>query len=66
MLDTGVRPEEVFHIERANVDLVQRTIANPFGKTKAAKRIANQEHLDGAERTLNRAVVFGISLTDEG
>ena len=38
MLDTGMRPEEVFRIERANVDFVQRTIANPFGKTKAAKR----------------------------
>jgi integrase len=38
MLDTGMRPEEVFRIERANVDLGQRTIVNPFGKTKAAKR----------------------------
>jgi integrase len=38
MLDTGMRPEEVFRIERTNVDLGQRTIANPFGKTKAARR----------------------------
>jgi integrase len=38
MLDTGMRPEEVFRIERANIDLVQRTIMNPFGKTKAARR----------------------------
>lgn len=38
MLDTGMRPEEVFRIERVNVDLAQRTIANPFGKTKAARR----------------------------
>jgi integrase len=38
MLDTGMRPEEVFRIERANVDLGQRTIMNPFGKTRAARR----------------------------
>jgi len=38
MLDTGMRPEEVFRIEVANVDLDQRTIFNPFGKTAAAKR----------------------------
>jgi integrase len=38
MLDTGMRPEEVFRIEWANVDLAQRTIVNPFGKTKAARR----------------------------
>jgi integrase len=38
MLDTGMRPEEVFRIETANVDFVQRTILNPFGKTTAARR----------------------------
>lgn len=38
ILDTGMRPEEVFRIESANVDLTQRSIFNPFGKTKAAKR----------------------------
>ena len=38
MLDTGMRPEEVFRIERANIDLGQRTIMNPCGKTKAARR----------------------------
>jgi integrase len=38
MLDTGMRPEEVFRIERTNVDLAQRTIMNPLGKTKAARR----------------------------
>jgi len=38
MLDTGMRPEEVFRIERANIDLAQRTIVNPFGKTRAARR----------------------------
>src|SRR5580704_2750238 len=38
MLDTGMRPEEVFRIERTNIDLAQRTIMNPFGKTRAARR----------------------------
>jgi integrase len=38
ILDTGMRPEEVFRIERANIDLAQRTIVNPFGKTRAARR----------------------------
>ena len=38
ILDTGMRPEEVFRIERTNVDLAQRTIMNPIGKTKAARR----------------------------
>jgi integrase len=38
MLDTGMRPEEVFRIETANLDFRQRTILNPFGKTKAARR----------------------------
>lgn len=38
MLDTGMRPEEVFRIETANLDFVPRTIFNPFGKTAAARR----------------------------
>jgi len=38
MLDTGMRPEEVFRIEKTNLDFVQRTILNPFGKTRAARR----------------------------
>ena len=38
ILDTGMRPEEVFRIERVSVDIAQRTIMNPFGKTKAARR----------------------------
>jgi integrase len=39
MLDTGMRPEEVFRIRAENVDFKQKTIFNPFGKTKAARRI---------------------------
>jgi integrase len=38
MLDTGMRPEEVFRIETSNLDFVQATIFNPFGKTAAARR----------------------------
>jgi integrase len=36
--DTGMRPEEVFRIEVGNIDFEQKTIFNPFGKTKAARR----------------------------
>jgi integrase len=38
MLDTGMRPEEVFRTEVVNLDFAQRTIFNPFGKTPAARR----------------------------
>lgn len=40
ILDTGLRPEEVFRIRAENLDFVARTIFNPFGKTKAARRKA--------------------------
>ncbi len=38
ILDTGMRPEEVFRIEIDNLDFLSRTIFNPFGKTPAARR----------------------------
>ncbi len=38
ILDTGLRPEEVFRIRVENLDFGARTIFNPFGKTKAARR----------------------------
>jgi integrase len=38
MLDTGLRPEEVFRIRVENLDFSARTVFNPFGKTKAARR----------------------------
>jgi integrase len=38
ILDTRMRPEEVFRIEVANLDFIGRTIFNPFGKTRAARR----------------------------
>jgi integrase len=38
MLETGMRPEEVYRIQAINVHLIERYLFNPFGKTKAAKR----------------------------
>jgi integrase len=38
ILDTGMRPDEVFRIEFANVDFARRSIFNAFGKTPAARR----------------------------
>jgi integrase len=34
----GMRPDEVFRMEVRNLDFARRSIFNPFGKTKAAKR----------------------------
>ena len=38
MLETGMRPEEVYRIRRENVNLEQGYVLNPYGKTKAARR----------------------------
>lgn len=38
MLETGMRPEEVYRIRRENVHLEHGYVFNPYGKTKAAKR----------------------------
>jgi integrase len=38
MLQTGMRPEEVYRIQPKNVHLKGGYLVNPFGKTKAAKR----------------------------
>ena len=38
ILDTGMRPEEVFRMKAENVDFKQKAIFNPYGKTKAARR----------------------------
>ena len=38
ILDTGLRPEETFRIRVEHIDFAARTIFNPFGKTKAARR----------------------------
>jgi len=38
MLETGMRPEEVYRIKPENVNLASGFLFNPFGKTKAARR----------------------------
>ena len=38
MLETGMRPEEVYRIQPENVYLTENYLFNPHGKTKAAKR----------------------------
>ncbi len=38
MVETGMRPEEVYRIRRENVHLEQGYLLVPFGKTKAARR----------------------------
>jgi integrase len=38
ILDTGLRPEEVFRIRVEHLDFAAQTIFNPFGKTRAARR----------------------------
>ena len=38
MVETGMRPEEVYRIRRENVHIDKGYVFNPFGKTKAAKR----------------------------
>jgi integrase len=38
MLETGMRPEEVYRIQPENVNLASGFLFNPHGKTKAARR----------------------------
>jgi integrase len=38
ILQTGMRPEELYRIQPENVHLKGGYLFNPFGKTKAAKR----------------------------
>ena len=38
ILDTGLRPEEVFRMRSENLDFKVKAIFNPSGKTKAARR----------------------------
>lgn len=39
MLETGCRPEELFRLEKKNVNLREGFIFIPFGKTRNAKRL---------------------------
>jgi integrase len=38
LLETGMRPEEVYRIQPENVHLTEGYLFNPYGKTKAARR----------------------------
>ncbi|MDE3180358.1 MAG: site-specific integrase, partial [Acidobacteriota bacterium] len=38
IIDCGMRPDEVFRIERSNINFESRTVFNPYGKTRAARR----------------------------
>jgi integrase len=38
MLETGMRPEEIYRIRKENVNLIEGWVFNPHGKTKAARR----------------------------
>jgi integrase len=38
MLETGMRPDEIFRMRRENVNLEAGYVFNPYGKTKAARR----------------------------
>jgi integrase len=63
ILETGMRPEEVYTIRPENVDLERRTIQIPYGKTKAARRIltltsAAQEVLERRIAGLKTPYVF--------
>jgi integrase len=44
ILDTGMRPEEVFRMRVENLDFKRKTIFNPYGKTKAARRTIPMTH----------------------
>ncbi len=41
MLETGMRPEEVYRIKAENVHIDRGYLFNPYGKTKAARRRIN-------------------------
>jgi integrase len=38
MLDTGMRPDEIYRMRRENVNLEAGYVFNPYGKSKAARR----------------------------
>jgi integrase len=61
MLETGMRPEEVYRIRPENVRLADNTLFNPYGKTKAARR---QIALTAAARVIlaRRIVGAGVYL----
>jgi integrase len=57
MLQTGMRPEEIYRIRVENIHLEQGFLFNPYGKTKAARRRVplNTKALEIISRRLNTA-----------
>lgn len=57
LVETGMRPEEVYRMQTGNVNIVGAWYFNPFGKTKAARRKVplNTVALDVVTRRLNEA-----------
>ena len=55
MLETGMRPEEVYRIRVENINLDAAYLFNPYGKTKAAKRRVplNKTALEVVTRRMN-------------
>lgn len=55
MLETGMRPEEVYRIKAENINLDGAYLFNPYGKTKAAKRRIplNKTALEVVTRRMN-------------
>ena len=57
MIETGMRPEEVYRIQPQNVNLAGEFLFNPFGKTKAARR---RVPLNTAGRTMLTRRMAGL------
>jgi len=56
MVETGMRPEEVYRIRVENINLEAASLLNPYGKTKAAKRSVplNKIALEVITRRMNK------------
>jgi integrase len=57
ILDTGMRPEEVYSLRPENVDLVRKVVQVPRGKTAAARRVLT---LTSAAADVLQRRMFGI------
>ena len=71
ILDMGMRPEEVFRIMVENLDFAGKTLFNPFGKTKAARRKLNMTQevsdlLKRRAREVRGPMLFRLRLTHVG
>jgi integrase len=66
MLETGMRPEEVYRIQPANVYLAESYLFNPYGKTKAAKRRIKLTETAKSILTLRMKAAAGRAAKDQG